>query len=135
MTIHLTQADPAKVTQTIQIGQHVVIADMALADGGADEGPDPHDLYDAALGACKALTILWYAKREGLPVEQVSTSITRDNSQERKGIYRLQATIAIGGDLSDAQLDKLTAIAEKCPVQRLMTSVVTEISTTVERLV
>ena len=135
MTIHLTQSDPAKVTQTIQIGSHVVIADMALADGGADEGPDPHDLYDAALGACKALTLLWYAKREGLPVEQVRTSITRDNSQERKGIYRLQATIAIGGDLSDAQLEKLTAIAEKCPVQRLMTSVVTEISTTVERLV
>ena len=36
--------------------------------------------------------------------------------------------------MSDAQLAELEAVAQKCPVHKLMTQVTTEISTTVQRL-
>ena len=35
---------------------------------------------------------------------------------------------------ADAQLAELEAVAQKCPVHKLMTQVTTEISTTVQRL-
>ncbi|MBV8634583.1 MAG: OsmC family peroxiredoxin, partial [Burkholderiaceae bacterium] len=38
------------------------------------------------------------------------------------------------GDLSEAQLHELEAVAGRCPVHKLMTAVTTEISTKVERL-
>ncbi len=41
---------------------------------------------------------------------------------------------SIHGDLSDAQLQELQAVAQKCPVHKLMTQVTTEITTGVERL-
>ena len=47
---------------------------------------------------------------------------------------RLTARLKIHGTLTDAQLGELQAVAEKCPVHKLMTQVTTEITTEVERL-
>lgn len=134
MTIELKRATPAATAQTIRIGRHTLTADMTLSEGGADDGPSPHDLYDAALGACKALTVLWYANKKGIPVDDIQTSVTRDSSAERSGVYRLDATLHVSGDLSDEQIRELATVAGKCPVHRLMTTVTTEITTAVERL-
>ncbi|HEX8955351.1 MAG TPA: OsmC family protein [Burkholderiaceae bacterium] len=128
------RSEPGATRQTITIGAHALAADMTIEEGGADAGPSPHDLYDAALGACKALTVLWYANKKGIPVADIQTTIERDASEERHGTYRLAATLAIGGELSEAQLRELESVAGKCPVHKLMATVTTEITTKVERL-
>lgn len=138
MTIRLerqrTEAGFAPMAQSVHIRDHALVADGSVAEGGTDAGPDPHDLYDAALAACKALTLMWYARRRGIPVGELRTTIERDNSAERAGVYRLVARLSVGGELSDAQLQDLQRVADKCPVHKLMTQVTTEISTQVERL-
>lgn len=139
MTVELrrqvTPAGPAPMAQTLRIRAHELVADGSVAEGGTDAGPSPHDLYDAALGACKALTVLWYARRKGIAVADIHTVIERDASAERNGVYRLAATLRISGDLTDAQLQELGTVAGKCPVHKLMTRVTTEITTHVERVV
>lgn len=112
----------------ISIRGHEIVADMSAPDGH-DAGPDPHDLYDTALGACKAMTMLWYAQRNAIPVEAIHVGVVRDASQERKGIYKLTTRIALTGDMSDEQHDKLIAVAAKCPVHKLMSEVETQIET------
>ncbi|EPR11593.1 osmc family protein [Sphingobium indicum IP26] len=112
----------------ISIRGHELIADMSAPDGH-DAGPDPHDLYDSALGACKAMTMLWYAQRNGIPVEGIHVGVVRDASQERKGVYKLTTRIALSGPLSAEQHDKLIAVAAKCPVHKLMSEVETQIET------
>jgi putative redox protein len=134
VAIELKRARPAATEQTIQIGKHNLTADMTLAEGGAEDGPSPHDLYDAALGACKALTVLWYANKKGIPIDDIRTSIVRDSSAEKSGTYRLAATLHVSGALSDEQIKELEAVAGKCPIHKLMTAVTTEIRTVVERL-
>jgi putative redox protein len=134
MSVELTREKTHALAQTIAINHHSLKADASLSEGGDDAGPSPHDLYDAALGACKAITVLWYARKKGIPVEDVDTVITRDDSEERGGTYRLTAKLQIRGALSDAQLQELEAVAKKCPVHKLMSTVTTEITTQVERL-
>ena len=134
MTIELKRDLTAAMAQQLQIRNHSFTADVSEAEGGADTGPSPHDLYDAALGACKALTVMWYARKKGIPVEDIHTRIERDDSQERSGVYKLATKLQIKGDLSDAQLQELHAVAQKCPVHKLMTTVTTEITTELERL-
>ena len=134
MTIELRLDRTAKIAQTLHIRTHELIADISEAEGGDDTGPSPHDLYDAALGACKALTVIWYARKKGIPVDDIHTLIERDDSGERNGIYRLAAKLKIHGNLTDAQLQELQAVAQKCPVHKLMSAVTTEITTEVERL-
>ena len=127
--IVVERIDPDGTAHRISIRGHEIIADMSSPDGH-DAGPDPHDLYDAALGACKALTMLWYAQRNGIPVEDIRVGVVRDASEERNGTYRLTTRIAVeGAQMTDEQHGKLLAVAGKCPVHRLMTEVKTEIVT------
>jgi putative redox protein len=134
MTIELRLDRTAKVAHTVRIGTHELVSDVSEAEGGDDTGPSPHDLYDAALGACKSLTVMWYARKKGIPVDDIQTLVERDSSSERGGVYRLKARLKIHGNLNDAQLQELLAVAQKCPVHKLMTAVTTEITTEVERL-
>lgn len=130
MTVIVERDRSGRMKHQVQVREHRFPTDVDAATGGEDAGPSPHDLYDAALGACKALTVLWLAERKKLPVENVRVEIDRDSSQENQGIYRLKARLAITGDLTEAQRAQLLAVADKCPVHKLMTQVTTEVETT-----
>ena len=130
MTIRVVRDQLAPMRHEIHIGGNSITSDLGVEEGGDGSGPSPHDLYDAALGACTALTVLWYAKHKTIPVEGIEVSVERDASQERAGIYRLSAALTLTGDLSAAQREELLRAAQKCPVHKLMTEVTTEISTT-----
>jgi len=114
----------------LRIRDHQIVVDPSVAAGGEDAGPQPHDLYDASLGACKALTVLVYARRKSIPVEDIEVIVDRDDSEERKGVYRLNTTLRFTGALSEEQRQDLLRVAGKCPLHRLMTEVKTEIETT-----
>ena len=130
MTIRVLRDQRSPMRHEIRIGQNSLASDLSVEEGGAGSGPSPHDLYDASLGACTALTVLWYAKHKNIPVEDIEVSVERDASQERNGIYRLGAVLRLSGNLSAAQRQELLRAAEKCPIHKLMTDVTTEISTT-----
>ena len=134
MGIEIKRRHDLKIGQTVTFDHAELIADVPESEGGDGAGASPHDLYDAALGACKALTVMWYARRKQFPVEDVAVRIDRDASQERSGTYTLTATVRVSGPLSDAQLQELHAVAEKCPIHKLMTAVTTTIRTDVLRM-
>jgi putative redox protein len=129
MTITITRDRSHKMKHTATVRHHAIALDEPVANGGEDLGVGPHDLYDSALGACKALTVLWYAQRKNIPVEDIQVTVERDDSEERKGIYRLRTTLALAGALTDAQRQELLAVAGKCPLHKLMTQVTTEVVT------
>jgi len=130
MTIVVTRDTSRRMLHRVSIRGHALVVDEGEDNGGEDGGPTPHDLYDAALGACKALTVLWYARRKQIPVEDIRSTVERDDRDERRGTYRLHVTLALGGPLDDAQRAELLAVADKCPLHKLMTTVTTEIVTT-----
>lgn len=129
MSIELRKSDSGIYRQTIRINQHTVFADVAKDLGGDNSAPDPHDYYDAALAACKAITVMMYAKRKQLPLDYIDVVIERDNSREAQGVYVLNVKLSLLGNLTDEQKSQLTTIAGKCPIHKLMTEVSTEINT------
>jgi putative redox protein len=108
--------------QLIRIGGHTLHADMPERDGGHDTGPGAHDLFDAALAACKTLTATWYARKHGIPLERVEAHVERDDSQERQGTYKLKVRLAFHGPITDEQRHKIHAAVARCPVHKLMTT-------------
>ncbi|HET9821041.1 MAG TPA: OsmC family protein [Burkholderiaceae bacterium] len=129
MTITITRDRSRKMMHTVRVRGHAFTVDEPATNGGEDAGVTPHDLYDSALGACKAMTVLWYANRKQIPLEDVQVTVERDDSQERQGTYRLKATLALSGPLTDAQRQELLTVAGKCPVHKLMTQATTEVAT------
>jgi len=114
---------------SIEIGEHLLHTDVPVAFGGNASGPEPHDLFDAALGACKALTLMLYARQKGLPLDSLDVRVARDDSQERQGIYRLAVEMDLHGELDEEQRQQLLRIADRCPVQKLITSSEVQVQT------
>lgn len=108
--------------QQIEIGPHRLNADVSPELGGDGAGPEPHDLFDAALGACKALTLMLYARQKDLPLESLEVKVSRDDSEERQGRYRLAVELELRGALQESQRQQLLRVADKCPLHKLMTA-------------
>ena len=129
MTLEVVRDRSQKMKHTVHVRQHAFAIDEPASNGGEDRGVTPHDVYDSALGACKALTTLWYARRRQIPVDDIRVTVERDDSDERRGVYRLRVLLDISGALSDAQRQELLTVAGKCPVHKLMTQATTEVVT------
>jgi len=129
MTILVSRDRAHRMRHMVHVRQHAFAVDEPLANGGEDLGVTAHELYDSALGACKAMTVLWYAQRKQIPLDDIKVTVERDDSEERQGTYRLRVMLDLVGELSDAQRQQLLAVAEKCPLHRLMTQATTEVRT------
>ena len=113
MTLSIRRDGTTGTRHILKIRNHEIPVDASPAGGGSDGGAEPHDLYDASLAACKALTVLLYARRKGIPVEDIEVVVDRDDSEERKGIYRLKSGLRLTGELTEAQRDELLRVARK----------------------
>lgn len=129
MTIFVSQHTPGQLRQTIQIDSHQINADLTQVAGGTDTGPGPHDLFDAAVATCKAMTLQLYAQRKNIPLQEVKVEISRDDSGEAKGLYLLHVSLELIGDLTPEQREQLLAIADKCPIHKLMTQTEVQVHT------
>lgn len=127
MSISVRRESTTGTRHTVRIRNEAFAADVTQPDGQG--AATPHDLYDASLAACKALTVMLYAQRKNMPVEDIEVLVDRDDSEERKGVYRLKTSLRVTGALDEVQRAELLRVAAKCPVHKLMTETTTEIET------
>src|SRR4051812_43064059 len=122
MAIESRTEEPGRFRQVIRVDAHTLHADVGPELGGDATAPSPHDYFDAALAACKALTATWYAKKNGMALERVETHVEHDDSEERQGKYVLKVRVEFHGALSEDERKRLHAAVAKCPVHKLMTT-------------
>ncbi len=96
-------------------GQHRLITDEPQHLGGDGSGPAPHELFPAALAACISTTLVMYARTKGWELGQVAVEVDYDHHSTPRSF---QIAIKVGGDLSDAQLERLEKVARACPLRR-----------------
>ena len=127
----VVRGDARSFKQEIVAGKHRLLADEPLTAGGGDAGPDPYDYLLASLAVCTSMTIGFYARRNQLPLENITVSLwhsrihARDceECETKEGMLdRIDVEIELTGSLSEAQHAKLMEIAAKCPVHRTLTS-------------
>jgi putative redox protein len=121
-TIEATTEAAGEFRQTIRIRAHELHADVDEQTGGHDSAPGAHDYFDAALAACKAFTATLFARRHGIPLERVESSVDRDDSGEQAGAYKLRVRLAFHGSLTAEQRARLYAAVARCPIHKLMTT-------------
>ena len=115
--IRVQKAAEGNLLQVITAGVNQFLADVPAVQGGEDGGPAPHDLLDAALGACTALTVTMVARRKQMPLDDLKVTIRH---VEEGGVYRLTRTLEFVGALSEEQKTYLTGIAGKCPIHKAL---------------
>ncbi len=113
----------------IMAGGHGLVADEPESVGGTNTGPTPYDLLSAALGACTSMTLRMYADHKGWPLEETTVYMQHAKihaedcahcETEEGKIDQFTRELEIKGDLDAKQQERLTEIANRCPVHRTL---------------
>jgi len=117
--------------QEVFAGRHHLVADEPLSAGGGDAGSDPYDFLLTALGVCTSMTIGLYARRNRMPLENITVSLSHsriyaadcEECETKQGMLdRIDVEVEMTGPLTPEQYAKLMQVAAKCPVHRTLTS-------------
>ncbi|HVO41698.1 MAG TPA: OsmC family protein [Aggregatilineales bacterium] len=109
----------------IQIRHHTIIADELIQDGGTDTGPTPMEILLGTAGACIAVTTRAYAQRKSWPLQDISVELEMERvrredypaySGDAAFVHVIRERIRFEGPLTAEQIDRLMAVASKCPV-------------------
>jgi len=114
----------------ISTGNHTLLADEPLGVGD-DAGPDPYALLLSALGACKVMTVIMYARRKGWQLERIEVELeiykvhAKDcddcESNPDAKVDIIDVELNFEGNLTLEQIQQLEEISERCPVHRTLT--------------
>ena len=127
----ITRTQHEGFTTEIHAGNHSLLADEPKKYGGADLGPNPYDLLNAALGACTSMTLQMYARRKKWPLKEAIVHLKHDQvygedcavcDEKKSKLDQLSREVELIGDLDDKQRARLMEIADKCPVHKTLTS-------------
>lgn len=120
-----------KFTTNMLSGKHSLTADEPKKSGGNDFGPNPYDYVASGLAACTSMTMQMYANHKKWDLQNVTVHINHSkehaedcqNCEDSKSkIDTFTKYIAVEGDLSKKQRNRLMEIADRCPVHRTLTS-------------
>lgn len=119
--ITVETTEPGSLQHRIDVpGHESLLTDIPRELGGGETAPDPHDYFHMALGACKAQTVMLYARAKKMALQRVKVEVSHQGTSP-EGAYCLSVAIALEGDLSEAQRARLLEISDRCPIHKLMT--------------
>ncbi|MDO8437758.1 MAG: OsmC family protein [Nitrosomonadaceae bacterium] len=107
----------------ISAGKHRLISGVPEELGGHDEGLGPHELLEAALAACTIITLQMYANRKHWNLLSADVTVNIDSENDRESY--ISRKIRLQGDLTEEQRKSLIAIANKCPIHKVLSSKIT----------
>ncbi|QJX45899.1 OsmC family protein [Hymenobacter taeanensis] len=124
----------------VQAGVHTFFIDEPVAVGGLDRGPTPYDMLLSALGSCTAITLRLYANQKKWPLEAIEVHLSHERVHRQdcdkcespgETLEEVHKELRLLGPLTPEQLQRLHLIADKCPVQKALTSGSFRVLTTV----
>lgn len=107
----------------VQTQKHAWLMDEPESvPGGADKGPNPYELLQAALASCTLMTIGMYARRKHLDIGDTRVSVTHQSKQraDKERFSSFLVIVEFDDSLDVQQREKLLAIARKCPVHKTL---------------
>ena len=106
---------------TIKWENGEILADEPIDKGGSGLQPDPFSLLAASLASCTLITLKMYIDRKGWNIDTIKVSIAID--QQKEGIETHTSFIKnfeFQPEITDEQRERLTLIADKCPVAKTL---------------
>ena len=108
---------PFKVT--LGDGEDLLYSYLTIKEGGDNEAMTPHRLLEASLSACTLMTMQIVAKHKGYNIGSTTVSVCVESEGSQTIMKR---TTSFDSALTDEQKEKMTVIANKCPVHKILIS-------------
>ncbi|HEX2772610.1 MAG TPA: OsmC family protein [Micromonosporaceae bacterium] len=104
----------------IGVRQHRLLVDQS-SGAGADEAPNPTEMFVASLAACVAYTAGRYLSRHGLSRDGLTVSAEYDVAEHPARVSAVRLTLNVPGGVPDDRRDPLLAVAGHCAVHNTLT--------------
>ncbi len=118
----ITELDQSRYRTKVFSGGHFIYADEPEELGGTDEGMNPYALLLASLGSCTAITIRMYADRKQYALDHIKIELSLEVSKDLIMQTRIVRNITLSGDLTQEERAKLSLIADKCPIHKVLSN-------------
>lgn len=107
----------------IEANGNTIIADEPINEGGLNKGFNPNELLAASLAACTSITLRMYANHKKWELQEVHVDVNLewDKTTNKTTINR---NIELIGNLDDAQSTRLLAVANACPVHKILSNTI-----------
>lgn len=102
----------------INTEDHVIYADEPVELGGENTAPSPFELLVASLASCTLITLKMYANRKEWEIKEIKLKIEYDEESKK-----IQRVIELIGANSEVNKERMLLIANKCPIHKLLESV------------
>jgi putative redox protein len=100
---------------------NILIADEPLDKGGKDSGFSPKELLASALAACTSATLIMYAERNKLDLQEVKIDIDLEGVDATNKTV-INRKVQLIGNLDATQRAKLLRVANACPVHKILSN-------------
>lgn len=103
-------------------GENHLITDEPVDKGGQNKGFNPFEILATSLASCTAATLRMYIDRKGWNVDKIDVEVELENFPLTKLAVFKRSINFEGNDLGTDQLKRLQAIADACPVHKILTN-------------
>ena len=101
----------------INMADHKILADEPKDIGGTDLGASPMQLLEASLASCTTITLSMYITRKKWAVQHIDCVVTHSKTDGKTSFNR---AITVRGNLTEQQHERILAIANKCPMHKII---------------
>ncbi|WP_343665194.1 OsmC family protein [Chryseobacterium mucoviscidosis] len=103
-------------------GENTLITDEPVDKGGGNKGFNPFEILATSLASCTAATLRMYIDRKEWNVENINVEVELENFPlTKRAIFKRDISFE-GTNLDDEQLKRLHAIADACPIHKILTN-------------
>ncbi|BEV06161.1 MULTISPECIES: OsmC family protein [Chryseobacterium] len=103
-------------------GENTLITDEPVDKGGGNKGFNPFEILATSLASCTAATLRMYIDRKEWNVEKINVEVELENFPlTKRAIFKRDISFE-GTNLDDEQLKRLHAIADACPIHKILTN-------------
>jgi len=114
-----TKAEEPRYLTTFSNGTHTAQSDTTADKGGAGAGFRPHELLEAALGACTNMTVRMYAERHNVKLTRLEVTVKLDRSTPGVAVFRYHVD-AEGEGLTPELRARMLKVVTACPVRKTL---------------
>jgi putative redox protein len=116
--ITITHVDGLSVQA--EIGHHRLVVDVSAAEGGADTGPSPVELFTAALGSCMAMHVAKYCQAARLPYQGFTLDLDFQLARDPLRVGALTVDLNLPAGFPESRKGAARRAALQCTVRNTL---------------
>jgi putative redox protein len=99
-------------------GNHTVVTDQPVEDGGNDAGMSPVELFVGSLASCIGYFVGRYCARHQIPTEGFTIDVSWSMAEQPHRVGTIELRINLATTLTSEQRERLLKVAHGCTVHQ-----------------